>query len=231
MTRLDIQQWRETRAMTIPNQSEREPDDAPVFDMDAPGTGSVENVDNPERLTGGAWLSLALSVSFYLVMLAIGAWYDSDHHVSAKTAVTDHSTLAGPMTNTNAPVAASSQLPAPSIDATGTLLARAHACAALAQWNCVIEATSGVIARQGNTPEARALLAQAVVNGGWVPGTGPTVASTTHVQNIRSVATTPPATRRVTKHVHRHVVRPPLLRYVSSTHNDFPSYLPDLYRH
>jgi hypothetical protein len=59
--------------MTIPNQPEREPDDTPVFDMEAPDTGHVDSVDDPERLTGGAWLSLALSVSFYLVMLAIGA--------------------------------------------------------------------------------------------------------------------------------------------------------------
>lgn len=217
--------------MTIPNQPEREPDDTPVFDMEAPDTGHVDSVDDPERLTGGAWLSLALSVSFYLVMLAIGAKYDSDHHVHTKTAAANHSTLAGPMTNTNAPVAASGQAPVPSIDATGTLLARAHLCAAEAQWNCVIEATSGVIARQGNTPETKALLAQAVVNGGWIPGKGSTVASAAQTQNIRPVSTTPPATRHVTRHVRRHFVRAPLLRYVSSNHNDFPSYLPDLYRH
>lgn len=211
--------------MTIPNQPERAPDDMPALESDVPGTGAADAVDNPERLTGGAWLSLALSLSFYLLMLAIGAKYDSDHHARVKAAEQDRSALSGPMAY--APAAASGLSPAASIDAPGALLARAHACAAVARWDCVIEATSGVIARRGNTQETRALLAQAMISEGWVPGK----ASADQTQNIRRVSTTPPVAKRVTRHWHRHPVRPPLLRYATTTHSDFPSYMPDIYRH
>jgi len=213
---------------------EHEPDDtgAPVIDN---GTGLVTSANDPERLTGGAWLSLGLSLSFYLIMLAIGAKYDSDHRVGSKPADSGRSVLVGPLAN--APASASGLSPVPSIDKSGALLARAHACAALAQWDCVIQATSGVIAQRGNTPETKALLAQAVVNGGWVrskaaplaPQSVPTAIAQT--QDIRPVSATPQSVRRVTRHVHRRHERYPLLRYASASHSDYPSYLPDIYRH
>ncbi|RQH02215.1 hypothetical protein [Paraburkholderia dinghuensis] len=215
--------------MTIPKHHERAPDDTRAYDVEVSDTGAADSIDNPERVTAGAWLSLALSLSFYLLMLAIGAKYDSDRHPRAKPAEPDHSTLSGPMAN--APVAASSQTLAPRFDAPGALLARARACAAVAQWNCVIEATSGVIARRGNTPETRALLTQAMVNGGWVPANAPTVASTVQTQDIHPVSVAPPGPKRMMKHVHRHVPHPPLLRYATTTRSDFPSYMPDIYRH
>ncbi|WP_233869101.1 hypothetical protein [Paraburkholderia adhaesiva] len=192
-------------------------------------TRAADSVDNPERLTAGAWLSLGLSLSFYLLMLAIGAKYDSDHHARAKPAEPDHSTLSGPVAN--APVAASDQAAAPRFDGPGILLARARACAAVAQWDCVIEATSGVIARRGSTPETRALLTQAMINGGWVPANAPAVAPTVQPQDIPPVSVTPPGPKRMTKHVHRRVPRPPVLRYATTTRYDFPSYMPGIYRH
>jgi hypothetical protein len=157
--------------------------------------------------------------------LAIGAKYDSDHHARVKRAEQDRSALSRPMAY--APTVASGPSPAASIDAPGALLARAHACAAVARWDCVIEATSGVIARQGNTQETRAPLAQAMINEGWGPGKAPA----DQTQNIRRVSTTPPVAKRVTRHWHRHPVRPPLLWYATTTHSDFPSYMPDIYRH
>lgn len=219
--------------MTIPNPPEREPDDTPAFGIGKSDAGTADTVDDPERLTGGAWVSLALSLSFYLLMLAVGAKYDSDHHGRARPAAEpDRPPLSAPMAY--APAGASgpgSLLPAPFADAPGALLARAHACAAVAQWDCVIEATSGVIARRGNTPETRALLAQAMVNGGWVPGAASTVSQTDQTQDFRRVSATPPGAKRMTKHLRRHAVRAPLLRYATTTRSDFPSYLPDIYRH
>lgn len=224
--------WPEQKPAHEPDNT-RTPDT--VESVNDNGTDYVASANDPERLTGGAWLSLGLSLSFYLIMLAIGAKYDSDHRVGSKPADSGRSVLAEP--SANAPVSANGLSPVPPIDRSGALLARAHACAAVAQWDCVILATSGVIAQRGNTPETKALLAQAVVNGGWVrsraaplaPQSVPT--SIAQTQDIRPVSATPQSVRRVTHHFHRRHERYPMLRYASTSHSDYPSYLPDIYRH
>jgi hypothetical protein len=235
---------------------EYEPDDTRTHDISEPvtvtGMDIVPATNDPERLTGGAWLSLGLSVSFYLIMLAIGAKYDSDHRVASKHFQMGHSVLAAPLANV--PVSASDLPLVSSVDRSAALLARAHACATLAQWDCVIEATSGVIARRGNTPETKALLAQAVVNGGWVRAKGPQLApqalasqplppaqpaqlspfsasAIPRTRNTHAPTAMTQSMKRVTRHVHRRHERYPSLRYVSTVHSDYPSYLPDIYRH
>lgn len=154
--------------MTTPNRPERESDESWE-----PGRDISESSNDPARLTGGAWLSLALSLAFFLSMVAIGMKYGVARHPRDKPAEAASTVLANAVASVPAPVVEAASMPTTPADDVNTLLARAHECASTAQWDCVIEATSGVIAQRGNTPETKALLAQAMVKGGWVPGNTP----------------------------------------------------------
>jgi hypothetical protein len=223
--------------MTISNRPEPKSGD-PAASASADSADSVGEND-PERVPGGAWISLGLSLGFYLLMLAIGVKYDSDHRISRKPAEPDHSALASPMAYApaNPPAAA------PSPDTLAELLARAHDCAAAAHWNCVIEATSAVIVQHGDTPETRALLAQAMVNGGWLPVQAPASAPppapalvpapppAVKTHTVHEISSMPTGTRHTTKHVHRQVVRTSTVKYAAAPRAASDSHLADLYRH
>lgn len=220
--------------MKIPNRPEEESDDMPEPDADEyypdrHEDANDENDDNPARLRSGAWLSLGLSLAFYLLMLAIGAVYDGDHHVRGKAAESGRSALPGQMASAAALTDAGAS--ASSADAPGALLARARTCAAAAQWDCVIEATSGAIAQRGDTAEARTLLAQAMVYGGWVPRTAPMSSATGKMRDIRPVSTTPAEVPRATRHFRRHSVRSTAVRFTTMTHPYSKAEMEDLYRH
>lgn len=193
----------------LPEQEEREPDNVSE-------SGDSGRSNDPARLTGGAWFSLAVSFGVFLLMVAIGVKY----HVAAQSREEPAEPDRYVVANASVPAAAAaSTLPA---DASETLLARARGCAATAQWDCVIETTSGVIAQRGNTPETKALLAQAIVNGGWAPG---------NAHNVREVSTMPPESKRPIVHDHRHRVRAERLRYAALTRRNSTDEMADIYRH
>ena len=220
--------------MTIPNRPERESDDAELPGPDLPDAPDMpERSSDPQRLSGGAWLSLAMSLAFFLLMVAIGVKYDVARNPRDKPAEAGRSELASVAVEVPAPVPAPSSAitasAAPPVDDANTLLARAHECAAAAHWDCVIEATSGVIAQRGNTPETRALLTQAMVKGGWVPDTAPAIKGNAH--SVREVSTMPAEARPAARHGHRHTGRPFHLRYTATNHPSAPDDMPDIYRH
>jgi hypothetical protein len=200
----------ETLSMTIPKLPEAEPASAGVIDG-----GIREIVEDPLRLTGGAWLSLVLSIAFFLIMIVLGALYDRDHHARIKPADAEQSALSGSMAK--APAIVVTQVSTPPIDAPDVLLERAHDCAANARWDCVVEAVSGVIAQRGDTPEARALLVQAVVNEGWVPSATPAPAPAVKTHRTQHITSTPAGATRATKHVHRHSSQGSPLPYTAPT--------------
>ncbi|CAB3788346.1 hypothetical protein LMG28688_02670 [Paraburkholderia caffeinitolerans] len=201
--------------MTMPplpeqeEREEREPDNVGE-------PGASERSNEPARLTGGAWFSLAVSFGFFLLMVAIGVKY----HVAAQSrdepAEPDRYVVA------NASVPAIAAAPTSQPDAYDTLLAQARECAAAAQWDCVIETTSGAIAQRGNTPETKALLSQAIVKGGWVPA---------NAHNVREVSTMPPESKRPTLNGHRHTARAERLRYAAMTRRHSMDEMADIYRH
>ncbi|QBR00907.1 hypothetical protein [Paraburkholderia pallida] len=215
--------------MTTPDRPERASDEKWEPGQDAP-----EGISDPRRLTRGAWFSLAMSLAFFVTMVTISVKFDAAHHPRTKPAEVERSALA----SEPAPVSvAAITLPTAPADDPDALLAHARECAAAAHWDCVIEATSGVIAQRGNTPETQALLAQAIVAGGWVQGKAPTLApvpapsisGTTHYASAFSTA--PPEPKRAVRHRHRHTERPAHLRYTSANRSNLPDDWADIYRH
>ena len=215
--------------MTTSNQPERESDEALE-----PGRDAAESRNDPERLTSGAWISLAMSLAFFLTMVAIGVKYDVAHHPRSKPVESGRPAFASPLANASTPAltpaAAVTATSNPSMDDPDTLLARAHRCESAGQWDCVIEATSGVIAQRGNTPETKALLAQAMIKGGWVPGNAPKPAINGDTRSVREVSTLPPEPKRPNRHVRRHTVRSSL-RYTAANHSASSGDFSDIYRH
>ncbi|NLP62683.1 hypothetical protein [Paraburkholderia sacchari] len=223
----------ESRSMKMPPLPEREEREVRVPEnMIDPATPETSN--DPARLNAGAWFSLAISFGFFLLMVAIGVKY----HIAAQS----HEELAGPdrLVAANASVPAFATAPAiaaaaaiapasaiatastPLPDAYDTLLVQARECAAEAQWDCVIETTSGAIAQRGNTPETKALLSQAMVKGGWVPQ---------KAHNVREVSTMPPEPKRPVTHGHRHRAHAERLRYGAITRPNSADQMADIYRH
>ncbi|CAM2170069.1 DUF4189 domain-containing protein [Paraburkholderia sacchari] len=208
----------------LPEREERE--ERVPENMIDPAT--PERSNDPARLTAGAWFSLAISFGFFLLMVVIGVKY----HIAAQP----HEELAEPdrFVGANASVPAIATAPAiaptsaiapastPSPDAYETLLVQARECAAEAQWDCVIETTSGAIAQRGNTPETKALLSQAMVKGGWVPQ---------KAHNVREVSTMPLESKRPVTHGHRHRARAERLRYGAITRHNSADEMSDIYRH
>lgn len=214
----------------LPDREERE--ERVPENMIDPATPETSN--DPARLTTGAWFSLAISFGFFLLMVAIGVKY----HIAAQP----HEALAEPdrlvAANASVPAIATASaiasMPAiatataiapastPSPDAYDTLLVQARECAAEAQWECVIETTSGAIAQRGNTPETKALLSQAIVKGGWAPQ---------KAHNVREVSTMPPESKRPVTHGHRHRAHAERLRYGATTRRNSADEMADIYRH
>ncbi|MFD1554890.1 hypothetical protein ACFSHT_04495 [Paraburkholderia silviterrae] len=210
--------------MTTPDRPERESDETWE-----PGQDASEGISDPRRLTRGAWLSLAMSLAFFVTMVTISVKFDSAHHPRAKPAEPERSALASEPAPV--PVAAITPPATAPADDPDALLAQARECAAAAHWDCVIEATSGVIAQRGNTPETKALLAQAMIKGGWVPGKAPAPAlsGTTHYASEFVMA--PPEPKRAVRHRHRHTERLAHLRYTSANRSNMPDDWADIYRH
>lgn len=210
--------------MTTSNRPERASDESLE-----PGDDAIENSNDPERLTGGAWLSLAMSLAFFLTMVAIGVKYDVARHPHSKAAEPATQPASMPVLTQAVELTPASN---PPMDDPDTLLARARRCERAAQWDCVIEATSGVIAQRGNTPETKALLAQAMIKGGWVPGTTPKPAIKGEAHGMRDISTLPPAEpAHARRHRHRHTAHPASLRYTAAAHPASADDFPDIYRH
>lgn len=222
--------------MTIPNRPERMSDDTPAsdsgaFDTDPSDTDTFGSDNDPGRLNGSIWISLGLSVAFYLLMLAIGAKYNSDHPVHARPAEPDRSAPASPLAYATVPAPVATQTSTALIDDPDILFARAQACAAAAHWDCVIEATSGIVAQHGDTPETRALLAQAMLKGGWIARETSATTLEGKARYVRPVSTMPAGTMQATKHGHRHSVRVTPLRYAAASRPTYPGDFGDIYRH
>ena len=171
-------------------------------------------------------MNVALSVATFAIVLAAGVMLDGGRNSPGiQVGTTDPlstASLAPPSA-----VMASPDDVAQSPEASSTLLARAHACAAAGEWACVIEATSNEIERHGDTPETQALLEQAVVNGGWTPSTA---APNSPVANVPNVASAPPLPTRASQEV-RHGHRSALRLHSSATHSGSTEDVVVLYRH
>lgn len=212
--------------MTPSNLPERKPDESWEPDRNPPQSGN-----DPERLTRGAWLSLAMSFVFFLTMVAIGVKFGVARHSGDEPAEAARTAFANPVANVPVPeaeIASASNTPAEDAD---TLLARAHECANAAQWDCVIDATSGVIAQRGSTPETKALLRQAMIHGGWVAGNPPASAINGNRHNVREVSTMPGEPKRFVRHWHRHTAHATNLRYTAASRPTSTDELADIYRH
>ncbi|MDR3101608.1 MAG: hypothetical protein LBV73_31640 [Paraburkholderia sp.] len=216
--------------MTMPPSPEQEPDD-----VSEPGRDDAARSSDPARLTRGAWFSLAISLAFFLLMVAIGLKYGVARHPPSKAAEPERALVASPfMSPFMSPLASASLpfiTPAPLADNPDALLARAHDCAATAQWDCVISATSGVITQRGNTPETKALLAQAMIRSGWVPGSEPAPSIKANARNMREVSATPAGAKPLARHGHRHMGRAARLRYTAITRRNSTDEMADIYRH
>lgn len=166
-------------------------------------------------MVSGAGLSVALSVLFYILVLAADAKFDSGPSVASKTAgvvqmvnnaVTDNSTL---------PVAGA-QASAQDDASARVLLARAHDCASAGRWDCVFDATTSAIALRGETLETDALLAEAMKASSWQspqrrPGTR---AVSMQGARLESTASSRPA--RKTTHMHAHARHDRKVKYASA---------------
>jgi hypothetical protein len=150
--------------MAIPNPPEDRPNDEPVPGKDRFERDHTAAPDTP--VTSGTGLSVALSVAFYVIVLAIGIGYDHAHRLRSPQSGAPERFTSDWLASVRAP-----QYPLMPFDAIGpieVLLAQAHDCALAAQWNCVDAATHTAIALRGDLPEAQTQLAQTHANAMWV---------------------------------------------------------------
>jgi hypothetical protein len=187
--------------MTIVNPSHRQ-----AIDTEAPHDLASAHRRSSVRLRWGPGPSVALSIAFFLVALAISASLDVGHHFrSTHTATTD--TLAVASTVGVTDVTDNSDTPAQSSDPAIALLARAHDCAAAGKWSCVIETTNNVNSLHGDTPETRALLEEAVIKGGWTPGQAAPRSPRDDMHHAQTAQAFPARTPQAARHGRRFPMR------------------------
>ncbi len=165
-------------------------------------------------LLSGAGLSVALSVLFYVLVLAADAKFDSGPRIGRKAASVMQVASRPPTDSVPMP-AVSAEAPAQSDESAHVLLARAHDCASAERWDCVFDATTSAIALGGETPETEALLEQAMNAGtGKAPRPQATArAVNLHRASLESNASTKGA--RETRHRHKYAKRDKKVRYAA----------------
>ncbi|QBR00101.1 hypothetical protein [Paraburkholderia pallida] len=153
--------------MAIPNPPEDQSIDEPANSGHAI---EHERGDSPTPATSGAGLSVALSVAFYVLVLAAGIGYDHAHRLRDPQSDTPDTASGAWLASVQAPPGR--LMPLEAIAPVRVLLAQAHNCALAGQWDCVSDATGSAIALRGDTPEtqpeARTLVAQANASEMWV---------------------------------------------------------------
>ena len=192
------------------------PSDRQAIDKDAPHDIASAHRCSSFRLTWGPGLSVALSVTFFLVALAVSVTLDDDYHFrSTHTAATD--TLAAASTVSAIDATASSGTPAQSSDPASALLARAHDCAAAGEWTCVIETINNIHSLRGDTTVTRALLEQAVIKGGWTPTQAAPRSQGGYAPHAPTTQAFPSRTSQDAKHGRRYPQRTQLTRHSPDT--------------
>jgi hypothetical protein len=215
--------------MPIPKPPEEQPTDYPGSSEDA----SEHEDDIVARETSGSGLSVALSVAFYVIVLAAGISYDHAHRLRSPPSGTPDMYDA----DSALMYASASALPAMLVSAAGSeqvLQARVRDCALKGQWNCVGQATQDAIALRNDTPESQALLDEGTVDGTW------TLANTLPAEEPRPEYGNRYGHLKVSVraedtwdrwHLHRHSAVARLGRRGALTRHASPEYIADLYRH
>ncbi|HKT96759.1 MAG TPA: hypothetical protein VJS30_09515 [Paraburkholderia sp.] len=122
----------------------------------------------------GVGFNVALSVAFYLIVLAVGIGYDHSHRLRSPQSNPPAGSSADWLASVRPP-----PFPLMSFEAIGpirVLLAQAHDCALAGRWDCMNSATHAAIALRNDSsetqpesqPETQTLLAQANANETWV---------------------------------------------------------------
>lgn len=204
-------------------------------DMARHGKGQSVQDNTPASLTWGSGLSVALTVTFYVLVLAADAEFDVGNHMSSQTSGAVQTFTASAADSSSGPTAttaaSSTTLPATAAESPAHMLARAHHCASSGQWDCVFDATISVMALRGATPETLALLQQAMNGGNAAPPApnAPVLASNPHNARPGAIGNVRPA--RYTRHIHKHSLRATLIRYGFFRHAASTNQMDDLYRH
>ncbi|MFC5430559.1 hypothetical protein ACFPTO_17385 [Paraburkholderia denitrificans] len=195
--------------------------------------------NTPASLTWGSGLSVALTVTFYLLVLAADAKFDAGNHLSSNTSgaaqtftasAADSSTGLAATTATS-PSTSPATSPTTAAESTARLLARAHHCASAGHWDCVFEATTSVMALRGETPETLALLQQAVNGTSAAPPAPKAPVLASNPRNARPGTNGYVRPARYTRHIHKHSLRATLIRYGFFRHAASTDQMNDLYRH
>lgn len=212
--------------MAILNPPQDRPHDEP-----APGKERFERDDTPAPdtpVTSGAGLSVALSVAFYVIVLAIGIGYDHAHRLRSPQSGAPERFSADWLASVRAPL-----YPLMPFDAIGpieVLLAQAHDCALAAQWNCVDAATHTALALRGDLPEAPTRLAQTKANAMWVLS-GATLSQPAYLPRNERLRVAAHVGARNERWRHdRHMGQATRARR-ASVHPASPEFLAELYRH
>jgi hypothetical protein len=168
-------------------------------------------------LSSSAGLSVALSVLFYVLVLAADMKFDRGPHNNRNAAgavqVSNRIALDGSALPVVSPEAS-----AQSGDSAQVLIARAHDCAAVGQWDCVFDATTSAIALRGETPETRALLEQAMQAGAWKAPRALAATRPLGVHKASLEANASTKGTRETTHAYKHARRDKKVRYASVAH-------------
>ena len=207
--------------MAIPNP----PDDRPT-DEPAPNEDELERGDAPSLMTSGAGLSVALSVAFYLIVVALSIGYDHSHRLRSPQSNAPDPSSADWLTSVRAPVFP--LMPFEAIAPIRVLLAHAHDCALAGRWDCVDSATRTAIALRDDSsdsqPETQMLFAQANANETWVSSHA-TFARRADIARVERLKVTAHARAPYDRWRHyRHKGR-------ASVRPASPEFLADLYRH
>lgn len=216
--------------MAILKRSRRRSADTDAADVGASAPG-------PARSPGlsGAGISVALSVAFYVLVLAADVKFDGGRHDGGKSARPPLISAMGPKNDPAQAFAPNQAEPwAPQPQAGGSAdvwLARAHDCAANGEWDCVVEATSSAITLRGQTPETKALLAAAMENGGWGPAPGMASAQAASVRHAEPRFRTVSGTLHGKGYIHKHSVPILMARYAARTRVASAEQMDELYRH
>ncbi|CAB3796647.1 hypothetical protein LMG28688_04359 [Paraburkholderia caffeinitolerans] len=149
------------------------PEDRSI-DKPASGEHAFESGDTPPPTTTGAGFTVALSVVFYLIVLATGIGYDHAHRLRSPRSDPPDTSTANWLARVRAP--SFPLMPFKAISSVRVLLDQAHDCAQASQWDCVNAATHTALALRGNAlempprapPVAQTLLAQSSANEVWV---------------------------------------------------------------
>ncbi|TAM00888.1 MAG: hypothetical protein EPN70_21015 [Paraburkholderia sp.] len=193
--------------------------------------GQSVQVKTPASLTWGSGLSVALTVTFYLLVLAADAEFDVGNHLSSNTSSAVQAFAASAADSSTGLAATTITSPTTAARSTDHMLAQAHQCASAGQWDCVFDATTRVMALRGETPETLALLQQAMNGTSAAPSAPKAPVLASNPRSTRPGANGYVRPTRYTRHIRKHSLRATLIRYSFVRRAASANKMDDLYRH